>query len=319
MGAQSTPEAENLLALDIGGTKIGWAIVAANAPYQVAERGEIATQAFDGGDVVAQRIVALAKELVAEYPVRGVAIASAGVVDPHNGDIVFATGTMPGWGGTRLGTLITEATGLRVWAINDVHAHGLGEAVLGAGRGFTSVLACAVGTGIGGAHISNGAIVFGDHYLAGHYGHIHHHAARHQVCSCGRTGHIESIASGSGITAWFNARSKGEQVANGRELQELADNGHELAGRVFVESAYALGEVLGSLANGIDPSVVILSGSMTRSGERWWQALREGYAASAMDFVAELDICQGELGSDAPLLGAVLNYNTMEKKYESAN
>ena len=59
------------------------------------------------------------------------------------------------------------------------------------------------------------------------------------------------------------------------------------------------------MVNCVDPGVVILSGSMTRSGDIWWDALREGFAASAMTPVAHTPILVGSLGGDAPLLGAV--------------
>ena len=88
-----------LLALDIGGTKVGWGIVEAGDTYEVTERGSIPTDAMRGGADVAARICELASSLVASHPsVSGVAVASAGVVDPSTGDIVSATGTMPGWG-----------------------------------------------------------------------------------------------------------------------------------------------------------------------------------------------------------------------------
>lgn len=71
----------------------------------------------------------------------GIGIASAGVVDPNTGAIVSAIDTMPGsWAGTELGAIIREATGLPVHVINDVHAHGLGEAVMGAGKGATGAV-----------------------------------------------------------------------------------------------------------------------------------------------------------------------------------
>ena len=44
---------------------------------------------------------------------------------------------------------------------------------------------------------------------------------------------------------------------------------------------------------------------MTRSGDIWWDGLREGFAASAMTPVADTPILIGSLGGDAPLLGAV--------------
>ncbi len=307
-----------ILSLDIGGTKVGfgWVALASDGTWSIDGRGSIPTNADDGGAAVAQRIAQLVTEQLEAGAeggaVKGIAVASAGVVDPRSGNIVSATNTMPGWGGTRLGEILREASGLPVHIINDVHAHGLGEAVLGAGRGYHSVLSLAVGTGIGGAQVVDEYILFGEHFLAGHFGHIHHHFAAGMPCSCGRDGHIEAICSGSGITRWYNERSatlgSDRRVKNGRELQDLAEGGDELARTVFAESGYALGEALGSLANCVDPAVVVLSGSMTRSGQTWWSKICEGYAASAMDAVADLELRDGQLGSDAPLLGAALNF-----------
>ena len=297
-----------LLALDIGGTKVGWGIVEAGDSLEVADRGSIPTDAMRGGADVASRICELAASLVASQPrISGVAVASAGVVDPDRGDIVSATGTMPGWGGIRLGALVEAATGLPVRVLNDVHAHGLGEATLGAGRPYRSVLSIAVGTGIGGALVEEGRVAFGARGIAGHVGHIHHHFAPDMTCSCGRAGHIESFCSGSGITAWYESlRSEGDpEVDDGRALQELAESGNALAAACFARSAFALGEATASLVNCVDPAVVILSGSMTRSGDMWWDALRSGFAASAMTPVAQTPILVGSLGGDAPLLGAV--------------
>ncbi len=299
-----------ILTIDIGGTKIGWALTdASNIAFESSQ--SVQTNARAGGPDVALRLVELVREVGStNSSLLGIGIASAGVVNPATGQIVSATDTMPGWAGTELGAMIGEATGLPVHIVNDVHAHGLGEATFGAGRGAPSVLSVAVGTGIGGALVRGGQIDFGDHFLAGHYGHIHHHLANDLVCSCGRTGHVEAIASGHGITNWFNARRASEdpEVANGKELQDLADFGHELARTVFTESAFALGETIATLANSVDPSVVVVSGSMTRSGDAWWAALREGYAARAMNPVADMPIVLGELDSEAPLYGAAVNF-----------
>ncbi|MBB3025431.1 ROK family protein [Trueperella pyogenes] len=300
----------DILTIDIGGTKVGWAFTDADGLH-IGESQSMKTLAHAGGADVARRIRDMVVENVSHRSsLLGIGIASAGVVDPNTGAIVSATDTMPGWAGTELGAIIREATGLPVHVINDVHAHGLGEAVMGAGKGATSVLSMALGTGIGGALIRDGRIDFGDHFLAGHYGHIHHYLADSLTCSCGRRGHIEAIASGHGITNWYNSRrgASDPEVANGKELQDLADSGNELARAVFNESAFATGETLATLANCIDPSVIVLSGSMTRSGAQWWDNVGKGFLARAMDPVAAVPLKLGELDSAAPLYGAAINF-----------
>lgn len=304
-----------LLTVDIGGTKVAWGLAQATPDgVDIQGHGTMHTNAHAGN--VLERICEKVRELNQAHTLNGVAIASAGVIDPRTGKVVSATNTMPGWAGTELGKAVAEDTGLPVHVINDVHAHGLGEATAGAGRGAERVLSVAVGTGIGGALIVSEQIDFGAHYLAGHYGHIHHHMADSMRCSCGRMGHIEAICSGSGITNWYNFRRSGSdpQVANGKQLQDLAEAGNELAQTVFEESAYALGQSLGSLANCVDPTVIVISGSMTRSGESWWHNLRRGYRDSAMDPLQEVPIRLGDLGSDAPLVGAAVHFVRQETR-----
>ena len=130
------------------------------------------------------------------------------------------------------------------------------------------------------------------------------------TCSCGREGHIEAFCSGFGIAAWYESRrtERDPAVENGLQLQELAASGNELAAKCFTESGQAIGEAVASLANCVDPSVIVLSGSMTRSGQAWWDAVKEGYVKCAMNSVAKVQILPGTLSGDAPLLGAALNY-----------
>ncbi|MDY5141793.1 ROK family protein, partial [Actinotignum timonense] len=100
----------SLLGLDIGGTKIAGAVVtfAATAPGGDAPRisleASIPTGARRGGARVLADIADFAERQIAAAsaagtPVRGIAIASAGVVDVESGCIASATDTMPGWGG----------------------------------------------------------------------------------------------------------------------------------------------------------------------------------------------------------------------------
>ena len=114
-----------LLALDIGGTKVGWAIISlVSEELLVTESGSIPTLALEGGAEVASRICELVASTSSSFPeIKGVAVASAGVVDPRTGKIVSATNTMPGWGGTYLGDLLREASGRPVWILNDVHQY----------------------------------------------------------------------------------------------------------------------------------------------------------------------------------------------------
>ncbi len=287
-----------------------------------------------GGKAVLGEVIALARELadefIREYPhwhLGGVGIASAGVVDEVHGVITSATDLIPAWAGTRLAEEVGRALDLDVCVLNDVHAHALGEARYGCARGKKSAVVLGVGTGIGGALITDGDILSGAHSIAGHLGHIHHRLGEDMECSCGRFGHIESVASGSGVGALYGRRlaslaqgqcevegdspARGEDLErefSGLDVQLAAEAGCDVALGVIRDSAYALGQVMGSLANTVDPEIFVLSGSMTKTGEMWWEPLREGYASSAMDPLATTEILKGSLGGKAPLLGAYARF-----------
>jgi len=128
-----------------------------------------------------------------------IGVGAAGVIDPVAGTVVSATESLTGWAGTRLVDELEARTRLRVRAVNDVHAHALGEAAAGASHGTDSSLLVAAGTGIGGGIIWDGRLLTGRNSAAGHIGHLPSPAAADLPCPCGGTGHVEAIASGPAI------------------------------------------------------------------------------------------------------------------------
>lgn len=301
-----------VISVDIGGTSVRGGIIGLDAPGVVSHHRRTATLAHEGGAAVMQRVLALVKELHALIPdAARVAVASAGVIEPHTGRIASATALMPGWAGMELGVTIQEETGLPCTVINDVHAHGLGEFTFGEGAGSSSALIVAVGTGLGGAFITGDGLVRGASGFAGHIGHMHHGSARGLDCSCGRSGHLESVASGSGMTQRYETsrRLTDPIVHDGAGVAQLAAAGVEVAQTVLKTAGFALGESLGSLANIWDPEKIILTGSVTRAGDTWWWAVEAAYRFSTMDALPRPELLRGSLDDDAPLLGAAVANN----------
>ena len=307
---------KTIVAVDIGGTKIACGLVTITEDGPVIEAVEkVPTEAMKGGEHVLATVLEQVKAAIdraVEKPC-GVGISSAGVVNPRNGDITFANELMPGWGGTHLGAEVTAATGLPCRVLNDVHAHALGEARWGGGRDAKSCLVAAVGTGIGGAFVEHGKIMLGAHDEAGHIGHVCCPAAAGVPCSCGATGHLEPIAAGPGIIREYVRLGGDETLSDGTpmhgaEIDKRAAAGDEAAKAAEARAGRALGEVLGSMCNMLDPDVVILSGSVAQCGPDWSDAMSEAFKGQAMPPVATTPIVGGELGGDAPLVGAAENF-----------
>ena len=304
-----------IVALDVGGTKVAAGVVSLpddGSMPSVSGRRSVPTRAQEGGAALLERMVALAGAVLDECAGRGLAvagigIAAAGVPDSRTGRIISATDILPGWAGQDVYGAFRAAYDLPVHMIGDVGAHGLGEAVYGAGRDGGVVLSIGVGTGIGGAIVIGGRLFAGAHGMAGHAGHVASGAGEGFLCSCGtRSGHIEPVASGGGLASLYNATlPEGVRRADdGRDVCLRARRGEAYAVDVLRRGGRALGACVAGMANLIDPDVVVCSGSVVDAGEPWWEGLREGYADGALPLVASVPLRRGSLGGDAPLIGA---------------
>ena len=95
----------------------------------------------------------------------------------------------------------------------------------------------------------------------------------------------------------------------GRDVNDLCRAGDEKATEVIHDAGFALGASLGSLANILDPEVIVLSGGVIHQGPDWrsqtWKdSVHEGYASQALDPLQDTPILIGSLEGDAPLIGA---------------
>ena len=309
----------HVCAVDIGGTKIACGIVTLNgtdAP-NVQSVKKVPTNAKEGGKQVLATVLQAIREALSRaeelgLTISGVGISSAGVVDPRTGDITYANELMPGWGGTALGSAVTSEFDLPCSVLNDVHAHALGEARHGAGHGKDSVLTVAVGTGIGGAFVNHGILMLGAHDEAGHIGHVATPAAAGVDCPCGGTSHLEPVSAGPGIIREYVRLGGSDTLEDGSALDGAEIDRRALAGEKIAQAAEersgrALGEVLGSMCNMLDPSVIILSGSVAECSKYWHEALAAAFKLQAMPPVQATPIVKGTLGGEAPLIGAVEN------------
>jgi glucokinase len=296
--------------VDLGGTKTAAGLVAADGA--VLLRKEAPTPAAEGPDAVLATVIGLAAAVTADAPSVltgnappiGVGIGAAGVVDPRTRTVLSATDTLPGWAGTRIGEEAERALGIPVAVDNDVRAHAIGEARFGAGRGRSSVLLVAAGTGVGGALIVGGAPLVGATSAAGHFGHMPAVEAQGLPCTCGRQGHVETIAAGPAIHAAYLRRGGTEPVTDARAVFALAEAGDPLAVSVVEIAGRALGRAIGGLLNALDPDVVVVGGGLSQTSELWWGPLREGVAAEAIDLVRERPVVPAALGTAAALAGA---------------
>ncbi|MDF1487821.1 ROK family protein [Tessaracoccus caeni] len=291
------------VAVDLGGSKTAAAVVSADGT--LGEVVTVATPAAEGPDAVLDAVARLIRPLL-DDDVAGVGVGTAGVVDAATGTIVSSTETFADWVGTDLVTGLRDRLGLgaerAVEVRNDVDAHALGEAWLGAGRGHASMLMVAVGTGVGGGVILPGGLWTGAHRLAGEIGHIPTPGADGLRCACGRLGHLEALAAGPAIERRYAERSG--VALSGREIVARAEEGDAVAQDVVRAAATGLGTAIAGMVTLLDPSCVVVGGGVAQSGPVWWDPLRAACRAQLVDLVSDIELLPAELGSHAGLYGA---------------
>lgn len=295
-----------VVSVDVGGTKIACALMryeSADAAPQDVWNKSVPTEASRGGAAVLESIVGVAAAAVEAsaglgLKVLGIGVGTAGRVDAKTGSIAYANEIMPGWTGRPVAQHLRDAFGLPVAVLGDVQAHALGEARWGAARGAQTCIVMAPGTGLGGGIIVNGRIVRGCHGFAGEIG-----ATPNTLCA--GDGNLESVASGSGIEARYRALTG--RSLSGADISSRANDGEEAAIEVISNAGRSLGVALAGWANMLDPEMAVVSGSVTKAGPLWRNALQEAFASHAPEVQSKLPIVDAALGSNAPLVGAAEN------------
>jgi predicted NBD/HSP70 family sugar kinase len=182
-----------------------------------------------------------------------------------------------GWQSLALGPVLEERLGIRVVVENDVRALTIGEHWFGVGVGTASFAIVTIGRGIGsGIHV-NGEVVEGAYGVAGEIGHLPL-TSPDRICSCGRRGCVEAVASSAAIVAAASEGRAGPRLSIA-DVVELAHHGDPLAVRAFEEAATVVGTAIATLVNLTGPELVIIGGEAVSDFDLFDENLRAAFAA----------------------------------------
>ncbi|MBI2492610.1 MAG: ROK family protein [Candidatus Rokubacteria bacterium] len=271
--------AELLLGVDVGGTTTAAGAVT-RAGAVVVER-RVSTHRDGPGrafETIAGLIAAVRDEAGrAGGAIAGVGVGVPGPVDTALGRVGEHVPHVPELAGRALAAELGARFGLPVFVDNDVNALALGEWTFGAGRGARSLVVLAPGTGFGAGIVLDGRLVRG---VAGFGGELGHTPVNFDgpPCWCGGRGCLALYASGRGIAEAARARVARHPdapllaVAGGDAgaitaplVFSAAAAGDPVASSVVDEACQALGAILGTVVNGLNPEVVVITGGVAAS------------------------------------------------------
>ncbi|BAU96994.1 ROK family transcriptional regulator [Corynebacterium suranareeae] len=287
------------LALDIGATKIAYALVPDDSPTEALSPGRLGTK--DGKSPMEQIRLALSHGINAAKE-RGLNIARIGMGAPGvilgpEGIIVYNGETLTEWAGSDLRGLANKMLAVPFAAHNDVRVWAYGEHHLGAGKNLQGrVLYVSLGTGIGGAIVEDGRMMGGPTGSAGEFAEI--------VCAdhAGRAVRCENVASGTGLTKYYN-----DAAVTQLDLPAIMERFHDgdgLAQQIINGNLRGFGQALGALVTVLDLSAVVIGGGVAGIGQPVTDPITQGIFETILTPNNGVQVLSTSLGAQAAVIAA---------------
>jgi predicted NBD/HSP70 family sugar kinase len=197
---------------------------------------------------------------------RGIGMALPGPVDYAAG-WVDSPARMPGWHRFPIRDWMSAHFNVPVFCDNDANMMALAEHALRQNseehpKKPVNTLFIKAGAAIGCGLVANGEVYRGSTGTAGDITHVRVKAAGERACTCGNLGCLETIASGSAVVAELVA--KGVDVADLKDVVDLANMSDANATTSVRTAGRMLGEMLCSIVNFVNPDHVILGGALSQ-------------------------------------------------------
>ncbi|MEZ2390346.1 ROK family transcriptional regulator [bacterium RCC_150] len=298
------PAARAVLAVDVGATHVIVAVTDLGGTV-LAER-RLAQEVADGPDVVLSRVVSAGRELLSEAgrgieDLAGIGIGLPGPVEHDTGRPVKPP-IMPGWDGFDVVRYVQRSLPVPVLVDNDVNIMALGERTA-YWPDHDNFLFIKIATGIGAGIISSGRLQRGANGTAGDLGHVRVPRGDDVLCRCGNQGCLEALASGPAIAR--NLQGLGLDASNGADVLRLVGEGNLQAIQALRQAGRDVGDVLATVVNLLNPSMIVIGGSVGEAGEHLVAGIREVvYRRSLPLATSHLRIGISMAGDRAAILGA---------------
>ena len=300
--------------VDIGGTTVKMGLFDENA--NVLDKWEIPTRKENGGEAilpdVAKSILSkMEKRGIAIKDVKGIGIGAPGAVDDE-GTMVGGAVNL-GWGVLNIPEIMHKYVDVPVKANNDANVAAMGELWQGGGKGYSSMVAVTLGTGVGGGIIINGKILSGATGAGGEIGHIHIEDHETEECGCKKKGCLEQYASATGIARLARRRLakddapsslRSKESISAKTVFDAVKAGDALAIEIAEQFGDYLGKGLAAVAAVVNPEAFVIGGGVSKAGEILLKFVEPAFAKYVFYPCGKAQFKLATLGNDAGIYGA---------------
>ena len=300
------------IAIDIGGTQMRAASYTINS-LEPQKIHRIPSQI--PGVKPQQRLVEVIQSVWPEKGrVEGIGIAVAGPLDLETG-LIQRSPNIPAFDNFPIVNFLVEKFNVPVFLGNDANLAALGEWRHGSGQGHENIIYLTISTGIGSGVISDNKLLLGSKGMAAELGHVIIFPDG-PICSCGKRGHLEAVASGTAIAKWTREQiEQGENSTlinlhnfNAKNIAEEAYRGDALALSAFRRAGEALGIAIINFLVIFNPTCIIFGGGVSKSIDLLLPHIKVALETKIFEqsYCRDLRIKTAALGDDAGLLGALV-------------
>ncbi|MET1044758.1 MAG: ROK family glucokinase [Microbacteriaceae bacterium] len=301
------------LGIDIGGTKIAGAVVSESGEILAEHR---APTPADDPAAILDAVVTMVESLRDGYDVQALGVAAAGFIDATQSTVYYAPNIS--WRNEPFRERLQERLDLDITVDNDANAAGWAEFRFGAGRHVHDMTMITVGTGVGGAIVSQDQLFRGGFGAGAELGHLRV-VPGGLPCGCGARGCIEQYGSGRALLRMAgeiaDAGGIGRELARMREasgsltgpdVASLILQGDRGAMQALTELGHWLGQACASLGAVLDPQLFVIGGGVAQAGSLLLTPIRESYLEHlpARGYHPEPEFAIAELVNSAGVVGA---------------
>ncbi len=190
--------------------------------------------------------------------IESIGIGCPGPLDAHKG-IILNPPNLLGWDNFPIVEFFIKETGIPTKMSNDANVAGLGEAILGAGRGYESVYYITMSTGFGGAYIFRNELINGVSTCAGEIYNMIVNEDHHQHKGT-NAGSLNEQCGGYGLS--IIAEEIFHQPMSAKQLFDLYHQGDEKAIALIEKTADIAAKGIANVGCVIDPEVYVVGGSI---------------------------------------------------------
>ncbi|WP_434316554.1 ROK family transcriptional regulator [Leifsonia sp. P73] len=300
------PDSRVVLGVDLGATHgvVALADLAGTITSSESRRLRIS----DGPEAVLDWALETAERLYAATgrPLGDLVGVGVGVPGPveHSTGLPVNPPIMPGWDRFDIPAYVRRVFDVPVLVDNDVNLLALGEHAL-AWPDQSELLFVKVATGIGAGIISGGRLQRGAQGSAGDLGHVRVPFTSETPSHGARDADLEALASGPAIARALTAAGIPAETSD--DVVALARTGNAEVLQAIRQAGRDLGEVVATCVNLLNPSLVVVGGSLSQVGEQLLAGVREVvYQRSTPLATQHLTITQSRSGETGGAIGAAI-------------